>query len=360
MKIMKALVASLVGLACAASPAVAAEQPGVRVINGQQTTVSEYPFIIAQMRTGGVRPAEQSCTGSVVGKRAVIIAAHCKFGQGEPKYLVYGRDDLVDTSKGTRIEIQEFRVHPKFTHADAWREGYDVAIIFTKTDIPTPAGMSYPKIANSSDKLSIGTAGTAVGYGKTDKDDARKNSKLWKTTLPVVDDSNCRNIAGQFNATYMFCDGYGDGRTGLCQGDSGGPYLVDGKIYGVFSWLRTDCASYNAHAKLWGVLGDWANEQLGDTGPPPSGPGSSFTASCQSSLTCAFDGSGSTGTISSYSWDFGDGTTGNGARVNHTYPSRSATYQAKLTVTDGSGRSATSQRDIRCWGFGGSQGFCFS
>ncbi|NUT49065.1 MAG: trypsin-like serine protease [Saccharothrix sp.] len=242
---------------------------GAAVIGGTTTTVAKYPFIISQHRTGGVRPAEQSCTGSVVAKRAVLIAAHCKFAQGDPKYLVYGRDDLTDTGTGTRVEIDEYRTHPNYNPNDGWRTGWDVAVIFTKTDIPVPAGMAYPSIARSGDTLPIGTRGTAIGYGKTDSQDAQRNSRLWETVLPTVDDQNCRNINSQFDSRYMFCDGYGDNSTGLCQGDSGGPYYHNGKIWGVFSWLRTDCASYNAHGKLWGVMGDWAAEQVGGT--PPTG-----------------------------------------------------------------------------------------
>lgn len=51
-----------------------------------------------------------------------------------------------------------------------------------------------------------------------------------------------------------------------------------------------------------------------------------------------FDGSGSTddGTIVSYDWDFGDGTTGTGASVSHIY-SAVGTYDAVLTVTDNGG-----------------------
>ncbi|WP_211225548.1 S8 family serine peptidase [Amycolatopsis nigrescens] len=245
-------------------------QPDVtpNVINGTPATVSEFPFIISQHRTGGARPAEQSCTGSVVAKRAVLIAAHCKFAQGEPKYLVYGRDDLADTNTGTRIEIAEYRTHPNYNPSDGWRTGWDVAVILTKTDIPTPAGMSYPPVARSGDELPIGTRGTAVGYGKTDSQDAERNTRLYKTTLPVVAAQNCKNINFQYDDRYMFCDGYGDGSTGLCQGDSGGPYLHNGKVYGVFSWLRTDCAAYNAHGRLNGVMGDWANQQLSGSVAP--------------------------------------------------------------------------------------------
>ncbi|ONI81260.1 hypothetical protein ALI144C_22300 [Actinosynnema sp. ALI-1.44] len=94
-------------------------------------------------------------------------------------------------------------------------------------------------------------------------------------------------------------------------------------------------------------------------GQPPT---ASFTVNCQSSANCAFDGTGSRdpdGQIASHAWDFGDGTTGNGATTRHTYPAKSATYTAKLTVTDNSGNSATSQRSVQCWGFGSGQAFCF-
>jgi PKD repeat protein len=44
--------------------------------------------------------------------------------------------------------------------------------------------------------------------------------------------------------------------------------------------------------------------------------------------------------IASFQWDFGDGSTGNGASANHTYQA-AGIYTAKLTVTDSKGASAT-------------------
>ncbi|HUT37670.1 MAG TPA: PKD domain-containing protein [Planctomycetota bacterium] len=62
-------------------------------------------------------------------------------------------------------------------------------------------------------------------------------------------------------------------------------------------------------------------------------------------LTVAFDGSASSdadGQIVSYQWAFGDGTTGSGATVQHTYLS-GGTYTAVLTVTDNRGAKAAAQ-----------------
>lgn len=74
------------------------------------------------------------------------------------------------------------------------------------------------------------------------------------------------------------------------------------------------------------------------TPPPNSAPTAAFT-STTSGLTATFDARGSSdpdGPISSYSWDFGDGTTGTGAQPQKAYAT-AGTYDVTLTVTDGGG-----------------------
>jgi PKD repeat protein len=61
----------------------------------------------------------------------------------------------------------------------------------------------------------------------------------------------------------------------------------------------------------------------------------------------SFDGTGSSdpdGTIASYAWDFGDGTTGSGPKPSHVYR-KAGSYLVHLTVSDDSGTIRSSARD---------------
>jgi PKD repeat protein len=85
------------------------------------------------------------------------------------------------------------------------------------------------------------------------------------------------------------------------------------------------------------------------TGTPNSAPTAMATATPTSGiapLPVNFSAAGSAdsdGTIASHAWNFGDGGTGNGASVSHTYAA-AGSYTATLTVTDD--RGATASRTV--------------
>jgi large repetitive protein len=111
-----------------------------------------------------------------------------------------------------------------------------------------------------------------------------------------------------------------------------------------------------AKATMWTVV-----LQADQTVNPNVAPVASFTVSCPTA-TCTVDASASSdtspGTISSYAWDFGDGSTGTGLSTTHAY----ATGGAKtitLVVTDDQGlpsAPATRTANPVVGGGGGGQG----
>ena len=80
--------------------------------------------------------------------------------------------------------------------------------------------------------------------------------------------------------------------------------------------------------------------------PPPAenvAPTAEIAINCEG-LTCTFDASGSSdsdGTITSYAWNFGDGTAGSGESTTHSY-TQPGTYSVTLTVTDDDGATDSS------------------
>ena len=120
------------------------------------------------------------------------------------------------------------------------------------------------------------------------------------------------------------------GYTGKCYFDGGAHNADDFCIpaYGVYV-ANADGSGHNLLAL--GGRPDWFVPSLGR-------PVSSFTYHCSGSV-CDFDGSGSSdpdGTIASYAWQFGDGTSGSGPTPHHVY-ALGEQYVVTLTVTDDTG-----------------------
>lgn len=79
-------------------------------------------------------------------------------------------------------------------------------------------------------------------------------------------------------------------------------------------------------------------------------PVARFTVAC-TELTCSFDAATSSDDqgIAAYSWNFGDGSGGNGAQLSHTYAS-GGSYSVSLTVTDTVGQTDDSSQTLTVTG----------
>lgn len=144
---------------------------------------------------------------------------------------------------------------------------------------------------------------------------------------------------------------------GIDFADVAGMFLVDDRLYwadnGDGDLHRTDFEDGQPVSGTTTVVDadDWTTRALflhaGTPPPPNESPQASFSHACEG-LDCTFDGSASSdpdGSIESYSWDFGDGTTGSGATPTHTY-AEDGSYTVTLTVTDDRGASNTTTKQV--------------
>jgi PKD repeat protein len=138
---------------------------------------------------------------------------------------------------------------------------------------------------------------------------------------------------------------------------SGANYVVDTSPDGT-TWTAQRSAPLVANtatgamklqftASGYGTSGSWSASYdditwAGSSVAPAPPPVARMSTSC-SALSCNYDGSASTAsTGASYTWAFGDGTTGSGVTASHAYAT-AGSYTATLTVTDANGANSTSQ-----------------
>ena len=90
--------------------------------------------------------------------------------------------------------------------------------------------------------------------------------------------------------------------------------------------------------------GAWEGEGIPRPVETPAAPKASFTASVDTGnvLRWNFDASGSSGSITSYAWTFGDGNSGTGQTSAHTYSS-GGSYTVTLTATGPGGSDSATQ-----------------
>src|SRR5688572_2168471 len=85
----------------------------------------------------------------------------------------------------------------------------------------------------------------------------------------------------------MLCTGFSDGRMGTCPGDSGGPFLVGNTVVGVFSWMDNACNWYSVYSRVSTYKTELL-EQLGQTGPEPTGDVTLATSGLPSGASASF------------------------------------------------------------------------
>lgn len=180
--------------------------------------------------------------------------------------------------------------------------------------------------------------------------------------IPLAPLTTERDVSFVWSPNPESVDGY---RIYYKNGGSGPPYDGTGAVEGPSPVATGNVTTFTLHGlstaetyyfTITAYLGpeesDYAQEVVllpeGANNTPPTAVIASSATAGSVPLQVQFDGSSSSdsdGSIVSYQWDLGDGSTATGAQVTHTY-SAAGTFTAKLTVTDNDGLTGSASTPV--------------
>lgn len=211
--------AALAVLLLAAGPAAGASlQP--RIVNGVTTTA--FPSVGMLLAGSAPGSARMECTGTMIGCRTFLTAAHCVCD-----------GDGTDCQPGGSLAPDPGRLFVFLQHAGTFavesvtvRADYafpvaDVAVL----RLAAPVSGIRPSRLNQTATPASGTPGTVVGFGR--QGGAFHDYGIKRTGAVAL--SPCTTVPAGTSVCWQFADPIGAPGTdsNTCNGDSGGPLFVD-------------------------------------------------------------------------------------------------------------------------------------
>lgn len=210
---------------------------------------------------------QSACTGTLIGTRAVLTAAHCVAAKTPPYELMHPVNFYIGGLYGTRYTAATAIVHPSY----AGGNNADIAVVLLTEDVT-----DFTPIQISSAPPIVGEEVVLVGYGKTGED-----SGNFGTMHRAV------NIISSVEAQIFRIEGVGGGTGNICNGDSGGPTFAvrNGRevLIGIHSTKGGVCGQQGNDMRL-DVFLPWIANQIS------ANPGSSSPTHLPFGATCKAHG----------------------------------------------------------------------
>lgn len=178
-----------------------------RIVGGQAAKRSLANFLayIKIPSPKGMR----ACSGTVIGRRLVLTAAHCGAGISSTVYVGARQGNPSD---GTPIAVESVNNHELFTSVQTGHFRYDIALITLKNEVPND--IEFMKVNVNTSVPVEKSIVRAAGYGILSHRNqySNPNAQLYHVDVPVVPRRTCVNAYGaegvSIDYSYQVCAGY--------------------------------------------------------------------------------------------------------------------------------------------------------
>lgn len=224
-----------------------------RIINGQEVTIDDFPYLVAVQIWGSFQ-----CGGSIISQSVILTAAHClELEKQASKYsIIYGQTDILG-AKTNVIQVRSFLMHPKYNYISM---DYDVGLMFLAESIPFGERAQCIRLAANGPMP--GSRASIVGWGITQTGD---HGRLYAVFVYTIARLKCLALyINKWRITpRMLCAGVPQGGKDACSGDSGGPLVVAGEQVGICSYgFRCGLRKYPGIYSNIAVLHDWIQSNV--------------------------------------------------------------------------------------------------
>ncbi|XP_055856882.1 trypsin beta-like [Episyrphus balteatus] len=205
-----------------------------RIVGGEETTISEFPYQLSMMNRGS-----HSCGASLLTPRYALTAAHCVSGASASNLKIRAGSSS-RSSGGTVVQVERVKAHPLYKSSTMM---YDVAIL--KLESALPLGPDISTIELVKESPAEGTRAVVSGWGTKSSGALTIPTVLRFVSVKIVSREVCGSKSYSYGSDIkatMIC-AQASGKD-ACQGDSGGPLAVDAGQAGIVSW-GYGCAAKN-------------------------------------------------------------------------------------------------------------------